>query len=143
MKMLDSLLRRLLSGFLVLIYSTALSASPVPLTNNGKEGVWFERAEAARMLDELTRSLQYKDIVITQDELIETLKDQVKTSSAIQTRTNNLLLRSEELSDHWHASYIKELERQQSFWNDPILWTAIGIAIGGIIAGGTAYAVTR
>lgn len=116
---------------------------PKPLVHQGVDGVWFERGDAERVLDEVKRVKDLEGTLETQDALVGTLKRQVKTATQALDLTAGALERSNQYGDHWHSAYLEEVERNNSIFNEPMFWTVVGIVIGGATAAGAAYAATR
>lgn len=144
---------RFLNALTASLCSVVLVVAPVhaqePLETksvevDGRAGVWFPRDDADRVLDVVTRKLPAAEGVIeTQKKIIDLQVQQIHTATTGWAQSTELNEKQGEFSDTVLKAYKEEADRNSGLFSEPVFWTLIGVVAGGLIAGGTVWAVTK
>ena len=117
------------------------TAAPVALQHDGRNGVWFPRDEADKLLWKIQVEIpNLQDTIVLQDQVIKTQLQLIATSSRAQTATERYAERERELRVHFQNAYIDEVKRQDSIWNSSTFWLVVGAAVGGSVSAAIVFA---
>jgi len=122
------------------INDALINIKAVPLKHDGKEGVWFPKADAEILLELVTNRLKLSlDIIDTQTIQIKALKDVVESYKASNTSYAELAEHNQQMFDV-AMKHIPELDPPEPSWYETPKATFIyGIIVGVAITAGTTY----
>ena len=111
-----------------------------PIQVEGEPGVWFPRDDADRLLDVVTRRHPNAlGVIDFQGRLINLQAQQITTATTALVLTSSNAQQNLQLAQAFRSAYEKEVERNNSIWNEPVLWVVVGVVLGG----GVAWVATR
>jgi hypothetical protein len=109
----------------------------------GQEGVWISKESADRLLHDVGKLKEARDLVTKQDERIKLQDDQNRNLQLRLAETSSIAQAISQRADVVQRAYEEEVERSNSIWREPVLWFVLGVALGGGAAVAGAVLSTR
>lgn len=128
---------------LLLIADTAQAAAPRALTLEGEEGVWFQRAAAERLMNDIKACRLGEEIDALYTRKIELLTAELRTHQRLLALAEQGELRATDALDRAIANK-REAERSRDSWiRAPTVWFTAGVVLTLIGAGALAVTVRQ
>lgn len=122
-----------------LMLGASAEAQTQPLVVDGKPGVWLPRADADRVLFELTRTSSLADALRTADRLLDLQRVQLRTATTALALSEDVAARNLELAETALDAYRDEVRHNAAFFRQPAFWALVGALLGGTaVAAGAA-----
>lgn len=123
-------------------YAVPLQLTPKAVTIEGKEGVWFPKKQAEKLLWIIEKRLPAteKGLVVAQEELIAAQRNLIVTSSATIDAQSRLILEERaransafKLEEQRRIELNDEKAKNDSFFRQPTVWLTIGAITAGVV----------
>lgn len=97
----------------------------------GQEGVWVSKDSADRLLQDVGKLKEARDLVTKQDDRIKLQDRQNENLQLRLAETSSIAKAISQRADVIQKAYEEEVERSNSIWKEPVLWFVLGVALGG------------